>query len=449
MYKEMVDAVNILYFVADAYRDGRIEGKGKNVKVLRDYSPSELFAKYAAEELGSQDAAEGADRIYEYKEFLISSMIAGKEGLSWSKYPLYKHLFGKFPDVWAEMKQRQTPQPAKADSRKSKARSTRQISIDTTGSATKQAFTKRTRSTRQESMDTTSTASSMQQRRVNQQKKVVQSVEVISLDGTSDASTTRTKIRAKGKTAEKATESAPGQTPATSEAVPEDDDDSQEMDGLETLSKDDDRYLETTLRARKNKSSLRPRPSKAPKSTGHKAGKRPAPDGYDDDDGELPSLPIGKKRLAGTDDRRPTSKRRNSRQHVDEGIDIPTSPSNSGEADDASTPDATSSLIDVPIRSLSHQDPVQEDTWVCALDGCAHKVYAASTPEAQLLIKQHYNLHAFDDDERIQMIKKMQAPNLPASRLMERVKLQAKAEGFPGSHQMAPRFPAIGVAQKF
>ncbi|KAK4624476.1 hypothetical protein CLAFUW4_05914 [Fulvia fulva] len=447
-YSDMVDAVNVLYFVADAYREERKAGKGKSAKILPDYSAQELFAKYAAEELGSEDAAEGADKIYEYKDFLISSMIAGKEGLSWSKFPLYKHLFVKFPDVWAEMKQRQTPRPPKPESQKSRAKTTRRESIETTDSAKKQTFTAKTRTTRQGSVDTISTASSTRQRRGNQQKKVSRPVEVISLDGSSDAGSAARNTHTRPKTAGKGTKSTSRRTRATSEAISEEEHDSQEMDLVETPTKDDDSDVETKLRARKNKSSLRPRPSKAPKSTTRDGGKRPAPGEHDDDE-ELPPSPTGKRRLADVDDARPTSKRRNSRQHLDEGIDIPTSPSNSGEADDASTPDTTSNLVNVPIRSLNHLDPVQEDTWVCALDGCAHKVYAASSPEAQLLIKQHYNLHAFDDDERIQMIKKMQAPSLPASRLMERVKLQAKAEGFPGSHQMAPRFPAIGVTQRY
>jgi hypothetical protein len=64
-------------------------------------------------------------------------------------------------------------------------------------------------------------------------------------------------------------------------------------------------------------------------------------------------------------------------------------------------------------------------------------VYQASQPGSQRLIREHYALHAYDDDERVQLVKKLQHPSLPVGHLMERVRSQARSDGFPGSRSTA------------
>lgn len=111
----------------------------------------------------------------------------------------------------------------------------------------------------------------------------------------------------------------------------------------------------------------------------------------------------------------------------DEGIDIPASPAD-----------------DVP----DNPDPVQENTWVCALAGCTHKVYLSHLPASQKLIREHYALHAYDDDERVRMVKRLAQPSLPIGHLMEKVRGQARMEGFPDSTVAVSRF-GDGVTQRY
>ena len=429
-FEGMTEAVGMLYFIADSCREPRKKGKGRNAQILPDYSPSELFERYAAEELGSSDATDGAEKIYEHKGFLISSMIAGKEGLSWSKTPIYKHMYTKFPDLFAELRQRIAgPAPEEKDNGKNRHK-------------------------RQSSEDTSSVGTVTRKRG----RKAKGAVDVISLGSTSDASSAR---RGTKRTSDEPTElprlgaskskSVPRRIRQNSVAEGMDEDDGDEAETVATPTKDEDTDEEIRLRSRKNKSSLRPRASKATKSASRKSGKGPALD--EDDEPDSPSSPMAGKRKseeAETPPRPP--KRRHSRPHDDEGIDIPTSPSVSGDADNAATPDVPlGETSELALRGFAHApDQAQEDTWICALDGCSHKVYAASGPDSQKLIREHYKLHAFDEDERVQMVKKLAAPSLPTSHLLERVKMHAKEEAFPGSRQMSSRYPStLPVVQRY
>lgn len=424
VYNEMVEAVNLLYFIADAYRTPRKQGQGRNATVLPDYTAQEIFDKYAAEELGSSDPGDGREKIHEHKDFLISSMLAGKEGLVWSKYPLYRHLYAKYRDIFAEKHRRMVP-------------------IETVSSKAA-----RSRQGRQPSVDSASTTNTLQRRRGRLPKGPV---EVISLDETSEASSVVKQARL-----EKA-ESRPqtatiGKRPARrtrQSSVATSSQDVRQEEHAMTPTGEDDTDEETKLRARKNKSSLRPRASKASKSAVRRAGKGLAPNEEDDQEPDPMTSPTaaGKRRYPEASSHQRPFKRRNSRPHEDEGIDIPTSPST-----DAPSPGSDSARLgettDLALRGLAHiPDSLQEDTWICALDGCTHKVFAASHPDSQRLIREHYALHAYDDDERVRMVKKLQAPSLPAGHLMERVKQQAKMDGFPasfeGQRQMGSRYPTI------
>ncbi|KAK3104309.1 hypothetical protein LTR53_018489, partial [Teratosphaeriaceae sp. CCFEE 6253] len=113
-YSEMIAGIQMLYFVADAYREERVEGKGKRATVLPPYSAEELFAKYARDVLGKMDAtAEGREAVERHVDFLFASMLAGKEGIEWVKNPLYIHLRRTFPEEHAAVVQRLAGPPQK------------------------------------------------------------------------------------------------------------------------------------------------------------------------------------------------------------------------------------------------------------------------------------------------------------------------------------------------
>ena len=134
IYNEMLEAVNLLFFIADAYREPRKSGKGRNAVILPDYSVQELLEKYAIEVMGVEKGApEAAQRMYKHRDFLLSSMLAGKEGLAWSRIPLYLHLSRKFPDDLVRIRQRVARSP-KAKPAAAHARRTSLDSASTTSS---------------------------------------------------------------------------------------------------------------------------------------------------------------------------------------------------------------------------------------------------------------------------------------------------------------------------
>ncbi|RMZ16423.1 hypothetical protein D0860_01034 [Hortaea werneckii] len=188
----------------------------------------------------------------------------------------------------------------------------------------------------------------------------------------------------------------------------------------------------TARQARKGRSSLRLKPS-APGGKSAKAaskggkGKAPAfpdpkhdPDDDEESEDELKSSPTQKRQPdepTAHESRSPASrhrKRGTSHPHHpphDPTTDHAASSSNNNPTNQAAhlppTPSTSSSSppTSPPPTSdpsqLNHTaDPLQENTWTCALDGCTHKIYLASEPGSQRLIREHYKLHAYDDDER-------------------------------------------------
>lgn len=398
IWNEMVQSVDIFYWIADAYREERRESTRKNAPLLPDYTAEEIFDKYAEEVIeDSHGRNEAAQVMYEHKDFLLSSMLAGKEGIVWTKNPLYTHLSQRFPEEHAVIKSRLT-------GRAVPARYARQASVNSDTSNLKR---KRGRPAKDLSEGAPST-------RENSTMNLQE-------DPSHQHST---KPNASRRSRRNRTDSASSETPEQDFTTPQ-------------------RLENSHRRSMKGRSALRPKATKASKGAS-KGGKAPVPDFVDDDndlDEDDPTMsPTAAKRH---------SHHKNRGDDVDEGIDIPSSPA-SNEQEERSTPSSThagaldqedsspssetaENVTDLALRLKHSPDPIQEDTWVCALDGCTHKVYQASSPEAQRLIREHYALHAYDDDERVRLVKKLQHPSLPVGHLMERVRLQARTEGFPAS----------------
>lgn len=432
IYENMTEAVQIFYFIADAYRNPRKTGRGRNATTLPDYSAEELFAKYANDLMPAESTSvDAAEHMYKHKDALLSFMIVGKEGISWSRNPLYGHLARKFPDALAMIKRR-----LKGPALRSQGSSANLQPTELADSSTHSgSLRNKGRSTR----------------------AVRRSVDTVAVDESSDGATTSQAHTVKASTKSRAPNLR--RTRQNTGSHISDNTTDAPVAKISTPGKDSD--SDSDRLHIKNKSSLRPKSSKAIKSTYRQRTLRLNED--DAEDSGVPSSPsAGKRKLQETPTVRRAPKRRNSKPHSDEGIDIPTSPSDgeSDEAPEASTeggPGNESTDSTKPAGSSSEQpanDPVQEDTWSCVLDGCRYKIYGASKPDSQKLIKEHYELHAFDDDERVRLVKRLQEPSLPAGHLMERVKMQAKMEGYPGSHYAGSRYPDVmpirpGVNQKY
>ncbi|KAK4899361.1 hypothetical protein LTR27_003094 [Elasticomyces elasticus] len=411
VYNGMIEGIGMLYFIADAYREERRRGgKGRKATILPPYTAGELFEKYGAEVLKTSTTAGGtaaAEKVYEHVDFLFASMLAGKEGIDWMGNPLYLHLKAKCSEQHAAVKARiagptQKPAPTK-----------RQPSIE---SATTNINLKRKRGRPPKSQDP----------------------ESISVASSSTTSNTNTRAARRPGTAIPAQHPKPLQQHTrrtrqrTSETTSEEPGLEVDATPLPEIS-DSEEEVELALRAAgRGKSALRLKPSRGAK--GKKGGKALVIEDEASEDEVVSSPTAAAQRVVPQHGKGSRYKR----AELDEGIDMPDSPPTSepeatlGAADDDDG-DVDPLTAEDAARLEHDVDPVQEDTWRCALDGCTHKVYLASRPESQRLIREHYALHAYDDDERVRLVKKLQAPSLPVERLMEKVRLQAAVEGFPGS----------------
>ncbi|KAK6440613.1 hypothetical protein LTR95_003169 [Oleoguttula sp. CCFEE 5521] len=367
MWEEITEAVTLFYWIADAYRERRPASGRRNAASLPDYTAVEIFQAYADGQKGV-GVEKARQRVYKHKDFLLASMIAGKEGINWKRIPLYVHLKEMFPEEHGVVKARLTG----VGLSKRQSQSVRQASMSSSGSS---GLKRKRGQLEPETSEMSSGKAAGRSRKPDRTSQVT------------DAKPLRPSPARRRRAG--SSESEPG--------TPEDEGE------------------RSARRAMKGRSVLRPKPTKAAKGT-TKGVKAPLINDEDEED-ELAISPAPTKQ-------RPTQQSRPqpNAQDEDEGIDIPSSPSDTATG----APDP-SSLNHVP-------DPLQHDTWNCALAGCTHKVYCASLPDSQRLIREHYALHAYDDDDRVQLVKQLQQPFLPSAHLMERVKMQARADGFPGSN---------------
>ena len=427
-FDSMVEAVKVLYFVVDAYTTQRRAGSGRNTVILPEYTAKEFFKKYAKEAMEEGEGPDqAAERIHRHHNFLISSMLSGKEGIAWGSNPLYKYLCKRFPKDLDRIRRKLTGPPAE-----------------------KKKFEPASTDARQPSLDSASTTSSLKRKRGRPPKGGLTGSDAVSIGLSSVVSsaitedTERTalvdKPNAKAQPASQQTRSRRWNT---KNSVSQSGTETPEIKESQPNATEQDSDTDSVVhRPRQGKSALRLKPNKP--SKGPPKSSKPSLNEEDEDE-EPPTspAPAGKRKRDELDlepTRRP--RRRNPKPEVDEGIDIPTSPS-SEEIADTPTSDAMPGATDteLPLRLNHRLGPIQEDTWICALDGCTHKVYAASLTESQKLIREHYALHAYDDDERVQLVKRLQAPSLPAGHLMDKVRMHARFEGFPGSRVAGTRFP--------
>jgi len=101
-------------------------------------------------------------------------------------------------------------------------------------------------------------------------------------------------------------------------------------------------------------------------------------------------------------------------------------------AEDSDDDDENKTETREPSLPFRLQDAANNsDVWHCPVDGCMHKTYAASEPSSQILIKRHSQTHDFDHDERVQLVRRMEAPFLPVNRLMDKVRGMAASSKLP------------------
>ncbi|OJJ50976.1 hypothetical protein ASPZODRAFT_57105 [Penicilliopsis zonata CBS 506.65] len=95
MFNEMVEAIDLLYFLAD-----RLQSKRRKQKTLNP-SVEYLCEEYVIHTHGiCEDADDSLEVIHKHCAFLLSRMLKGEEGVEWTKTDLFKHLCENFPEEY-------------------------------------------------------------------------------------------------------------------------------------------------------------------------------------------------------------------------------------------------------------------------------------------------------------------------------------------------------------
>jgi hypothetical protein len=99
IYKDMVQAVEILYFVTDVYNEPRKRGGGPSSELI--------FMEYAEDERFACKTKEEAEAIfYKHRAFLIMCFLNRAQGLGWSNTPIYQFFKRKFTKEFEASKAR-------------------------------------------------------------------------------------------------------------------------------------------------------------------------------------------------------------------------------------------------------------------------------------------------------------------------------------------------------
>ncbi|KAF2838128.1 hypothetical protein M501DRAFT_1017154 [Patellaria atrata CBS 101060] len=143
VYSFMTESIQLLYYVADLYRE--------RSKV----SAKEIFMGYAEEHPDKCEFLEdAADRFYAHKDFLILSMLEHKEGIAWGNTRFYHHMKSRFPEDFDRMRE-------KIEAKVKSEASAAAAAADANTSAKWKGRTKRSRSIEsKDTHDTTSTVPS-------------------------------------------------------------------------------------------------------------------------------------------------------------------------------------------------------------------------------------------------------------------------------------------------
>lgn len=372
-------------------------------------------------------------------------MLSAKEGLDWGKVPLFDYMKTKFPDDAKVIRERLLFKPKKSPSRKA---STQSPAPSNASLKRKRAAPKERTATPVESIRPQSRAQSVS----------TAAPSIAGLDGINEEAPRRRGRPRKNPlrpalqpdiqtsfepivepAAEPITEPN-GPTEPVEPTEPGESNDSTPQPPNESSSSEDE-SSELGQRGHKGKSVLRPRPSKYFQLS------TTLDDAVDDRNDETEEPELVKMPYQGSVSKRNTSNmlrassslRRSSQLQLGDPdemrITSPDSALDEGIDNDDSHNQAQAGAVENATGDLSlrfREDVEDEsDIWRCPQDGCMHKVYAASHAESQRLVTDHQRMHEYDDDERVQLIRRMEAPWLPVGRLMGRVRELAGRNGMP------------------
>ncbi|KAE8148950.1 hypothetical protein BDV25DRAFT_157205 [Aspergillus avenaceus] len=115
MFTEIVEAIDLLYFLSDRHQRKRRKRKNWNPSV--EY----LCEEYVNHTHGiCEDNDDSAEVFYKHHCFLLTRMLKGEEGVQWVNTDIFAHLCEKFPEDYEEIKAELEP-PQELESEESNA----------------------------------------------------------------------------------------------------------------------------------------------------------------------------------------------------------------------------------------------------------------------------------------------------------------------------------------
>ncbi|KAJ0425487.1 hypothetical protein BJY00DRAFT_298545 [Aspergillus carlsbadensis] len=110
MFNEVVEAIDLLYFLTDRHKPKR--------RKKRNWNPSleYLCDEYVLHTHGiCEDGDDSADVFYKHHNFLLSRMMKGEEEVNWAEMSIFVHLCEKFPEDYEELRAQKESKEAETE----------------------------------------------------------------------------------------------------------------------------------------------------------------------------------------------------------------------------------------------------------------------------------------------------------------------------------------------
>ncbi|KAK1141274.1 hypothetical protein N8T08_009177 [Aspergillus melleus] len=440
MFNDVVEAIDLFYFLADRHQSKRRKGKNWNPSV--EY----LCEEYVNHTHGiCEDADDSAEVFYKHHTFLLSRMLKGEEGVQWTSTSIFEHLCEKFPESYEQIKAQQEPQQEEEDSaddangeevKKDKKSGKKTHSLDPTVVPKAQADT-----VYQVILDLKE-AGHLAKRQLNLDlvaSTLVEQYEVDSVEYAQDLIASRADIvlelmdeaktsnfdwsrKAIYRELKSASEKnglehvalTPLRPRSTKDESPEEDSDDEKENENEN---EEDQPKQRKRRVRK--SVLRPKSSIATKQTG-KRTRNVATDQEDVSDNNMDTVEDFEtpSKVRGHDlvrDPLSTRAKRRTRSILsDSGSTLFPKPPLQETLQSRNTSVSLADQ-DVSDAEMPNGDDVSSDTWTCQVRGCDKVIYKSSTKRGKELIQDHSLAHADDTKAKVDLVFSEQRLNIGLS----------------------------------
>ncbi|RAK71165.1 uncharacterized protein BO72DRAFT_453963 [Aspergillus fijiensis CBS 313.89] len=451
MFNEVVEAIDLLYFLADRHKRkrGRRKFEGPSVEYL--------FEEYVSHTHGiCEDADDSAEVFYKHHNFLLSRMLKGEENVQWSTTHILAHLSERFPEDYEQIKaqiegvdeveseEEEESTPEKTDDEKGRVADSsgltnadansiyqmildlkeegylakRQLNLDLVASTLVDRF----------EIDDDEYAHS----RIAASAEVI--LELMDEAKTSSFDWSRKVIYRELRAASKQ-HGGPSQEAMTplrprmleSEASSPEDSDQEDLPRLR--------------KRRVLKSVLRPKSAVATKRTGKRTRSAAADTDEESDTNadamdeiETPSKVRGHELVR---DPLSTRAKRRTRSILSDSESTAPSIQKTSLQDVFQSRNTSVSAADIdahpheePAANGTNGEDVQSDTWTCQVRGCGKVVYKCSTKRGKQLIEDHSLAHADDTKAKLDLVFAEQRLNigLPVDNLLKRIREMAGGE---------------------